>query len=151
MTHSITRSAIRNTVTLLASAAFAMIGCAATASAQAQGSTADQTGVFAGQNYGIQTRQGTNLTWFRADGTCNGIAEAPRSRRISYNCRYEARAIGNGRVSLTVRSDIDNYRTASTETLRIMPDGNLFNESAKAVAYRLRPDGIPINGGHGRR
>ena len=151
MAHSITRTTIRKTVTLLASAAFVLIGGATTASAQAQGSSADQTGVLAGQNYGIQTRQGTNLMWFRADGTCNGIAGGPRSRGLSYKCRYEARPIGNGRISLTVRNEMDGYRTPSTETLRIMPDGNLFNESAKAIAYRLRPDGAPINDTRGRR
>lgn len=151
MTHFIAAKSLSKVVTLAATAAFVLTGFSPEAKAQPYAKTADQTGLFANQNYGIQTPQGTNLTWFQVDGTCNGIAEVKGGRRISYKCRYEAVQIDDGRVALTVRSDLDGYRTASSETLSLMPDGNLFNETAQSVAYRLRADGIPISSTRGRR
>tara|TARA_R110000850_G_scaffold246570_1_gene371450 strand:+ start:1219 stop:1680 length:462 start_codon:yes stop_codon:yes gene_type:complete len=150
MTHFITRKTISNLLGIAVIGAFVFIGLSAQASAQSK-DPADQGGVLAGQSYGIQTPQGTNVMWFQARGFCNGIAGSSRGRATPYTCQYEASQIGDDRISLTVRSTLDGYRTASTETLRIMPDGNLFNETAQTTAFRLRPDGLPCTDAQGRR
>jgi hypothetical protein len=141
MSHIISRRMASNVLALLAASIFFFSG----QMARAQTVDLEPQAVLAGSSWGIQTPQGTNMSWFNADGTCTGMAQMARNNPVSYKCRYEVRSAGQGRIALSVRSNIDGYRQTSTETLRIMPDGNLYNESARAIAYRLRPDGTPFS------
>lgn len=122
---------------LAAVAAVAFVFCGAAAEAQTQ--SPDATGLFAGQIWSIETNRGMTIIAYGADGTCFGIETAPRRKDITFDCQYQARPAAGQRVVLTIRSELDGYRAARNSTLRLMPDGNLYNETARAVAYWVDP------------
>ncbi len=86
----------------------------------------------------IQTRTGGTYAEYRPDGSVTGMVMVPNARQpIPFQGQYSVQDLGNGRIALTIVSPVRGKMTRSTNTLRMMPDGNLFNETAKAVAYRV--------------
>lgn len=87
----------------------------------------------------IQTRTGGTYAEYRPDGSVSGMVTVPNSRRpIPFQGQYSVQDLGNGRIALTIMTPVQGKMTRSTNTLRMMPDGNLFNETVKAVAYRVQ-------------
>ncbi len=87
----------------------------------------------------LQTRTGTTVAEYRPDGSVAGMVTVPNSRQpIPFQGQYSVQNLGNGRFALTLATRIQGRPMQSTNTLRMMPDGNLFNETAKAVAYRMQ-------------
>ena len=87
----------------------------------------------------IHSRTGGTYAEYRPDGSVIGQFFAPNSRRgIPFRGQYSVQNIGNGRIALTIMASMQGRTSKSTNTLRMMPDGNLFNETAQAVAYRMQ-------------
>jgi hypothetical protein len=84
--------------------------------------------------WALEAAAGATVATYFPDGSVNGVVYLRgRPQPIPFQGSWSVRPLGSGHFELTItaggRSDRD--------TLRVMADGNLFNEKARAVAYRV--------------
>jgi len=93
-------------------------------------------------NWGLQTQHGTVVAQYMPNGRVMGMYKGNRDRKpTQFSGQWSVKSLGNDRFSLTVAVP---GQKPSPNTMRMLPDGNLMNETYKAIAYRM-----PANQGQG--
>jgi hypothetical protein len=81
-----------------------------------------------------ETASGANVAIYLPDGSVNGVLYLPGERQpIPFVGSWSVRALAADRFELAVRT----AKHSGQSTLRVMPDGNIYNETAQAVAWRI--------------
>jgi hypothetical protein len=132
--------------TVLASAALGLALLAGTAAAQSPfpahggGAPAQQQGgaftleQFVVGTWMIDTEAGRNVATYFADGSVNGtVYLRNRPQPVPFQGAWSVRPLGGDRVELTVSVG----RQSARETLRLLAYDTIYNESARAMAYRV--------------
>ncbi len=88
--------------------------------------------------WGIQTPNGTTIADYMPNGQVTGLFARPNQKKPTpFRGQWSTKPLGNGRFALSVK--VQGMRQNSPpDILRFMPDGNLYNETAKAIAYRVQ-------------
>ena len=86
----------------------------------------------------ISTRMGSHTATYSPDGRLQGQGKPANSPRpIRFSGQWQAVPLDADCFKLSVR--LDGMRQAAPpETLCFQPDGNLYNQTAQAMAYRVR-------------
>jgi hypothetical protein len=106
-------------------------GASAPASQQGGGITLPQ---YLLGTWTIESREGRNVATYLPDGSVNGIVFLrSRPQPIPFQGRWSVRPLGGDRFELIVQVG----RQTGHDTLRLQADGTLYNETARAVAYRI--------------
>jgi hypothetical protein len=98
-----------------------------------------QQGAFSAQQFllgtwAIETNLGAEVATYMPDGTVNGMVRLrKRPQPMPFQGRWSVRPLGADRFELTVSA----FGQRASNTLRMLPDGTLFNETARAIAYRV--------------
>ena len=98
-----------------------------------------QQGAFSAQQFligtwAIETNLGAEVATYLPDGTVNGVVRLrKRPQPMPFQGRWQVRPLGADRFELTIAA----FGQRTSNTLRVMPDGTLFNETARAIAYRV--------------
>jgi len=101
--------------------------------AQEGGASAPQQLVLG--TWALQTAAGVIVATYRPDASVNGLVHLRNQPRpIPFHGSWAVRPLGPNRFELTVNAG----QLSGRDTLSVMPDGNLFNEQARAVVYRVR-------------
>jgi hypothetical protein len=132
--------------TVLATAALGLAVLSGTAAAQSPfpahggGAPAQQQGVaftleqFVVGTWMIDTEAGRNVATYFADGSVNGtVYLRNRPQPVPFHGAWSVRPLGGDRVELTVSVG----RQSARETLRLLAYDTIYNESARAKAYRV--------------
>jgi len=103
------------------------------APAQGGGASAAQQLILG--TWALQTAAGVIVATYRPDGSVSGLVHLRNQRQpIPFQGSWSVRPLGPDRFELTISAG----QLSGRDTLSVRPDGNLFNEQARAVAYRVQ-------------
>ena len=85
--------------------------------------------------WALQTAAGVIVATYRPDASVDNLVHLRNQPQpIPFHGSWAVRPLGPNRFELTVNAG----QLSGRDALSVMPDGNLFNEQARAVVYRVR-------------
>jgi hypothetical protein len=84
--------------------------------------------------WAIETNLGAEIATYLPNGMVNGVVRLrKRPQPMPFQGSWSVRPLGGDRFELTVSA----FGQRASNTLRMLPDGRLLNETARAIAYRV--------------